>query len=377
MPTLSPTFEGRVTFTSTASATPSNTVFVTPSDTATATPTDTALGTPIDTATATPTDTVTATPTDTPVPLATILVGSSGGQAGDETSIEVNFSTALNDVTETQNDIAFTPLVVIAALNGQPNCTVGSMDFTGAFAFLPAGCSGANCTGIHATVRALSNATPISSGSLLYTCMVSISPMAQPGTYALTCTNPLASGPNSPMVPTSCQDGAVSVAAAPTPTDTMTATPTETPEPLAFINVGEAPGMAGSETSFEVNFTTVVNVNGTQNDITFPSGAVIPALPNGQPNCTPNVLTDEGTAIFVFLPDGCSGASCTGIRATAVTLNNMVPIPSGSPLYSCQISIAASTPAGTYDLTCTNAHAAAPDGASVPTSCTNGAVTVF
>jgi hypothetical protein len=43
---------------------------------------------------------------------------------------------------------------------------------------------------------------------------------------------------------------------------------------------------------------------------------------------------------FTFTPNGCSGATCTGISAIIVAVNNLAAIPDNTQLYSCNVDIA-------------------------------------
>jgi hypothetical protein len=76
--------------------------------------------------------------------------------------------------------------------------------------------------------------------------------------------------------------------------------------------------------------------------------ACVPS-PTGAPDCAVNpALAKDG--FFAFTPNGCSGATCTGISAIIVAVNNLAAIPDNSQLYSCNVNIAQGA-TGTLPLT--------------------------
>ena len=126
-----------------------------------------------------------------------------------------------------------------------------------------------------------------------------------------------------------------------------------------------------------VSLETEVEVAGTQNDVTFPSGIGVVAKNNGKPECAVNEAIEKGGTSFAYQPSGCTpGDTCTGIRALVLALDNVDPIPSGSVLYTCEVSIDADVENGTYPLVCSNAGASDPDGVAVATDCDAGDVFV-
>ena len=146
----------------------------------------------------------------------------------------------------------------------------------------------------------------------------------------------------------------------------------------ATIIIGEAVGEAGTTVTVErvATATDRIQVAGTQNDITFdaersssPETTIPPGIVNPEIN--------KPATTFAFQPPGCTpGTDCTGVRALVLALANVVPIPNGSVLYTCQIAIADDAADGTYPLTCTNAGASDPVGGIVATSCVDGEVVV-
>jgi hypothetical protein len=120
-----------------------------------------------------------------------------------------------------------------------------------------------------------------------------------------------------------------------------------------------------------------VQVAGTQNDITFPAQANVIADNHGHPTCSVNPDINKGATSFAFQPPGCTpGTDCTAVRALVLALDNVMPIPDGSVLYTCEVAIAADAANGTYPLTCSNAGASDPNGGALVTACTNGSVVV-
>jgi MYXO-CTERM domain-containing protein len=384
-PTATATFTftatGVPTGTATATATVTETPTGLPTGTATATATATGIPTGTATATATPTtptgSTATATATRTPtVPpitstptatntslpvVASILIGSATGEPGSTVDVDVSLDTnGEAQVAGTQNDITFDSAARIAAKeNGKPDCTVNPEIEKGgtSFAFQPSGCTpGEDCNGVRALVLALDNTDPIPDGAVLYTCKIEIASDAT-GEFPLTCSNPGAGDPDGERLGVDCSDGTITVAV----------------EADATITIGSIDGPSGSVQTLGVSLNTGVDVAGTQNDITFPAGIGVIAKSNGKPDCTVNPEIEKGGTSFAYQPAGCEpGTDCTGIRALVLALDNVDPIPDGSILYRCEISIDESVADGTYPLTCSNAGASDPDGGALVTNCVNG-----
>jgi hypothetical protein len=374
-PTGMPT--GTATATATATGIPTGTATATatgtPAGTATATVTATPTGggaTATATATRTNTPTLvipatsTATATHTPLPvMASIIVGNATGEPGATTSFDVSLETDAS-IAGVQVDIAYDPAAAIAAReDGKPDCSVnaeiGKDDTT--FGFLPSGCTpGTDCTAVRAIVLSLDNLDPIPSGSRLFTCTVAIAADAT-GAYPLTCSNAGAGNTDGDRVGADCTSGEVTVAV---PTD-------------ATIVIDDVVGTAGQSATMTVRLITAVDVAGTQNDTIFPAGVGVIADNRGRPTCSVNPEIDKGGTSFAFLPNGCTpGTDCTGVRSLVLALDNVSPIPSGSVLYTCEVSIASSVADGTYPLGCENAGASDPDGNAVATACDAGNVIV-
>jgi MYXO-CTERM domain-containing protein len=91
----------------------------------------------------------------------------------------------------------------------------------------------------------------------------------------------------------------------------------------------------------------------------------------GVPDCTANDAIKKEATAFGFLPAGCSGTACTGVRALvfgikASTANKLIP--DGSVLYTCNVAISATAEDGTYPLTISNVVMSypSPPGGQIP-----------
>ncbi len=371
----------------------------------TARPTPT-MGTP-------PTRTQTRIPATTPIPQAAIQVGTAMGLPGETVLVDVTLTWVESgvEIAGTQNTISFDPLVQFAArANGGPDCAVNPEAHKGgaAFAYWPSGCEvGIDCTAVHSLVLAFDDVDAIEPGSVLYTCRVTISPEAAPGTYPLVCSNEGASDPGAHAIPLTCDDGEVMVgeptgtvvtstptptATEPTPTQTSTRpTPTwgpyGTPPPHAIIQVGTATGLPGQLVPVDVTLAWVgsgVEIRGTQNDISFDSLAPIAGEEQGAPDCvrSPDIADTATSFVFGALPcrfDGCpcSGDDCTGIRALVIAFDNLDPIPEGSVLYTCNVAISPEAePGSVFPLRCSFALASDPDGNQLALGCDDGQILV-
>ena len=77
----------------------------------------------------------------------------------------------------------------------------------------------------------------------------------------------------------------------------------------------------------------------------------------------PNI--DKDATSFAFRPNGCSGETCTGIRALVLATDNVDPIPDGAVLYTCKVTVAADADA-TYPLDVTGVILSDPAGMRSP-----------
>ncbi len=369
--TVTPT--GIPTGTATATVTPTGlpTGTATATVTATSTPTVTGSGnTATVTATRTNTPTVvipatsTATATRTALPvMASIIVGNAAGLPNTQAVFDVTLETDAS-IAGVQVDIAYPAAAPIAATeDGKPDCTVNPdihKDAT-SFAFQPSGCTpGEDCTAIRAIVLSIADLDPIPNGSRLFSCTVAVSAEAT-GTYPLTCSDPGAGDTDGNKVGADCTSGTIVVSEA----------------TQATILVSDVIGAAGQDATMTVSLETGVEVAGTQNDVDFPDGVGVVANNLGKPACAPNPAIFKNATSFAYQPSGCTpGDDCIGVRALVLALDNVDPIPTGSVLYTCTVSIGSAVEDGSYPLACINDGASDPDGNAVSTSCDAGDVIV-
>lgn len=236
---------------------------------ATITPTPTATPTntpPTPTVTLTPTPTL--TPTATPTWAVAVDVGSAAGSPGQQVTIAVSLKSGTQRVVAIQNDIAFDPSTPVTEnSDGTPACAVNpAIHKSARFGFLS--CSDwwpHSCWQIRALVFPLDGLSPIPDGSLLYTCSVTISPIATAGTHVLANSGVIASDAAGHRLPaTGGADGWIVISGSkgiptattsPTPTSTATvpiarSIPTPTSSPAlsgapAAVSAPDAP-MAGN-----------------------------------------------------------------------------------------------------------------------------------
>ena len=308
----------------------------------------------------------------------TITIGNATGNAGDTVSVSATLTVGTTPVAGTQNDITFAaPLAVAAKSNGKPNCAVNADIDKGAtsFAFRPNGCTGAACTSIRALVLSTDNVDPIPTGSVLYTCQVTIATDAAAGDYPLSIIGVILSDPAGNQVAGATGvSGTVTVGGGGGPTATPTVggttpTPTEGPSQCTApaLQLPQVIGQPGTQITFTATLLAgTAMVAGTQNDITFdPANIPINAKANGKPDCAVNAGIDKGATSFAFRPNGCTGTACTSVRALVLSTDNVDPIPDGSVLYTCNINVAQSANTK-YTLGVTGVIFSDPSGNQVP-----------
>jgi len=146
----------------------------------------------------------------------------------------------------------------------------------------------------------------------------------------------------------------------------------------AVVNIamGTANGSPGSIVSASATLSTGdAMVAGTQNDFAFDPSTPVAAKATGKPDCTAKVKLDGSQ--FAFQPPGCTpGTDCTAVRAIIISFSDLSPIPDGTELYECHVTIASDATPGDKALTCSGAGASDPDGNALDTTCTNGTITV-
>src|SRR5262249_28717656 len=148
-----------------------------------------------------------------------------------------------------------------------------------------------------------------------------------------------------------------------------------TPTPTAGTPTGPAITLTAAGTTLTATLTTAgMMIAGTQNDITFPAGGPVKDAGDGTPDCTVNSAIKKGGTSFAFLPSGCSGTACTGLRALVLALNNTLPIPNGSVLYTCNLNVTATTGTLTYIIEGNNVGGSDSAGNSVDVVGVNGSL---
>jgi hypothetical protein len=117
-------------------------------------------------------------------------------------------------------------------------------------------------------------------------------------------------------------------------------------------------------------------VGAAQNDVAFDPSAPIGANADGAPDCAVNPAINKNATTFVFQPEGCTpGATCQSVRTVVISLENVDPIPDGSVLYDCAVSISLDAALGHYyPLVCSTAGASDLEGNPLATSCADGDV---
>jgi hypothetical protein len=136
------------------------------------------------------------------------------------------------------------------------------------------------------------------------------------------------------------------------------------------IDVGSTTGGPGDTVTFDVTLSTMgADVAATDNQIAFDSDAPIVG-------CTFNPAVASFLSAFTFEPTGCMpGTNCASVRVILLTFP-LAAIPDGTVLYSCDVAIDPVAAAGPHSLTCSGAASSDTGGMSLPTTCSDGTVTV-
>jgi hypothetical protein len=147
------------------------------------------------------------------------------------------------------------------------------------------------------------------------------------------------------------------------------------------IDVGVAVAPAGGFGRFPVSFysNSIIPLTAAiQIEISYDS-AFTPIPPNsaGNPDCTANPAAGKADTSFAFVPVGCFGTECTGIRATVESLNDPSPIPQDVELFACNVHPSFATPRDTYLLTIDYLIGSDELGATVFLSSNDGFVSVL
>jgi hypothetical protein len=142
----------------------------------------------------------------------TLTIGSVSAHPGTQANFNVTLATAGAPIVAIQNDIVFDPVHAPIALTntGQPDCTVNpSLGTQGNFAFLPAGCSGADCSILRAAISSLTTQGRNLPSGVMYTCTIGAG--STTGTYPLTAFRVLGSSSAGASIQASAVNGALTV----------------------------------------------------------------------------------------------------------------------------------------------------------------------
>lgn len=284
---------------------------------------------------------------------AKVNIGSASGAPGDTVTFDATLSSEGTDVAGLQVDIAFDASARIAArANGRPNCTVNPEinKPASSAAFRPPGCTGDACNAVRIIVLSTEDVDVIPDGSTLFTCTVAISAEATAGAKALTGSNAIFSTPAGGRVDGSTTAGAITVTGGTEPTPTATTPPMACPEPRP---APAGPGVYVRDLTLDAGATTgQIQVYlasagqqfaGLQNDLAFAENIRVAARANGRPDCTVNPEINKPASSAAFRPPGCTGNACNAVRVIVLSTEDVDPIPDGSLLYTCNVTISAST----------------------------------
>jgi len=250
---------------------------------------------------------------------------------GDAT-IAVRLATGGSEVVGAQNDLAFPSSVrVKTRSNGTPDCSVNRQinKLATSFAFRTVGCpEGSTC--VRAVVVSAENVQPIADGSVLYTCNVTVS-----GSGAVGVSGVVLGQPDGGIVPgAAARDGVVCVGdhgaacALPRPAPTG---------PAVYVEDLNLP--VPGDATIAVRLTTGSSeVAAVQNDLFFPASVQVRTRSNGRPDCAVNRQINKPATSFAYRVADCpSGYTC--VRALVVSTENVQPIPDGSVLYTCNVTV--------------------------------------
>jgi hypothetical protein len=172
-------------------------------------------------------------PTPTRTPAVLLSVDPVAGNPGQIVPIRVRLTTWRDPVAGVQNDLRYDglPLRIVADLNGRPACAANAElgKNASAFAFLPAGCSGAGCSAVRAVIVATDNTDAIATGSVLYTCLVEIDVQAEEGMLPLGFSGVIAATPAGRRIAPVAAGGFLYVRHGPIPVPAASGSPCEIP----------------------------------------------------------------------------------------------------------------------------------------------------
>lgn len=121
---------------------------------------------------------------------------------------------------------------------------------------------------------------------------------------------------------------------------------------IPTLLLGQSSGTVGDILTLVAKLHTVGEaIDRIENVLNFdPSKTPILARANGTPNCSANPLVNPAAVLFEFLPQGCSGSACNGVRAVLDALNDLGPFLDGVALFTCKVKINQGIEAGIYNI---------------------------
>jgi hypothetical protein len=150
---------------------------------------------------------------------------------------------------------------------------------------------------------------------------------------------------------------------------------TNTPTAAVMFMVTEQwEGLAGQEVEYFVYLIPEgATVEHAYHDLFIAPPIRMRGKPDGTPDCEDRVHGFSG--VFSFLPPGCLGSDCTGVRAS---VDITVPITVfGRSIYSCMLDVPSDTPPGYYAVTLSDPRSEDPEGNPLPTTVrNNGTISV-
>jgi hypothetical protein len=135
-----------------------------------------------------------------------------------------------------------------------------------------------------------------------------------------------------------------------------------------------------ADVSVRMGGSADASVVAAQADLHFdPAHTPIAATAEGQPDCVVNPSIRKEATRFAFHPPGCEPrrGDCVRVRAVLFSTDNVDPIPPGTELYRCRVTLATLTPPGIYPLTISNALYAPPSGEDFEPEVKPASVTVM
>jgi hypothetical protein len=288
-----------------------------------------------------------------------IALGQVDANPGARIFVDVMLTTANQQIAGVQADISFPSGTHVAARpNGRPDCEVNPdiNKTASSFAFVPNLCPDGSCSELRAIVWAVDNVDPIMNGARLFSCAVMVDVDAA-GSLTLTGGNVVMSDPSGQRIDGVATDGIVTVSSTPLPTSTPAVVITQ---PAVILDAFSA--QPGQIVDLSIRLATTGSlIAGVQFDLNFPPQARVDARDNGRPFCFVNPDIEKNGTAFGFLPAGCVGSECTTLRAIVLSLATVDPIPDGSVLVSCQVSITGDAH-GAYQFVLNNVVASDPNG---------------